>query len=74
MDSISAVSRPVKVEGQYHKEKETKIAPNFSNQNWLFIGDKIRTFWSSTVGMGKIAGVWGRSPQSLAFFFFKNAF
>jgi len=28
----------------------------------------IRTFCSSTVGVDKIAGVWGQSPQSLAIF------
>jgi len=32
------------------------------------MGDKIRTFCSSTVGVGKITKVWGRSPQSLAIF------
>jgi len=72
MDSISAVARPGEVKGQYHKEGVTKIAPNFANQNWLFMGEKIWTFCSSTVGVGKIAGVWGRNPQSLVIFFFKK--
>jgi len=49
MDSISAAARPGEVKGQYHKERGTKIAPNFANQNCLFMGNKIRTFYSSTV-------------------------
>jgi len=39
------------------------------------MGNKIITFCSSTVCVGKIAGVWRRSPQCLAIFFSKkNAF
>jgi len=47
MDLISAIARPGEVKGQYHKERSTKIAPNFANQNLLFMGNKIRTFCSS---------------------------
>jgi len=57
MNSISAVARSGEVKGQYHKERSTKIASNFANQNRLFMGDIIRTFCSSTVGVDKIAGV-----------------
>jgi len=73
MDSISAVARPGEVKGQCYKERrDTKIATNFANQNWLFMGDKIWRFCSKTVGVGKIAGAWGRSSQSLPIFFSKK--
>jgi len=29
----------------------------------FYIGDKIGTFCSSTLGVGKIAGIWGQIPQ-----------
>jgi len=32
------------------------------------MGGKIRTFCSTTVGVGRIAEIWKRSPHSLAVF------
>jgi len=42
----------------------------------FFMGDKIRTFCSSTVGVGKIAGSESGAPRAWLFFYFQknNAF
>jgi len=44
----------------------TNITTNFAVQNWLFLDDTIRTFWSSTVSVGKISEDWERCPAAEA--------
>jgi len=70
MDSISAVARPAgEVKGQYHKERETKIAPNFANQNWLFMATTLERFLAVQLMRVRLPGFEGGAPRAWRFFF-----
>jgi len=69
MDSISTITRSAELKGHNHKEKRHYVKwPQILLIRTDFMDDKNKTFFSSTVGVGKIAGVWERNPQSLAIF------